>query len=638
MPKTVHILGKAGSQDMRKYTHFRQSGALFPWDVLPPIEPVMVLPLNLFDSLLAFAVCFNIMKEFKGISASSGVAIGKAFLYVDDVFSQIPRYSITKDEVELEWARFLDAVLAAEGEVLELLERANREMGEEQAKIFESHLMMLRDEDLKDQIQTKLNKSNQNIEWVLWDISRELTQKLSNASDPNLQERVADIFDVSRRILHKLLFIKKVSLADLREEVILVTHNLLPSDALVMNKRFVKGIAMDMGGPTSHTAILARAFEIPAVLGLSMATVEIKDGDLVIVDGNAGHIICNPSAEVLERYQRMAVQLKKMAEDLKTLRDLPAETTDGYRVSLKANIEIPEEAPLALQNGAEGIGLYRSEFLFLAPGQSADEERQYRAYKQVLEALEGRPVTIRTLDVGGDKIIPDLQAAEEKNPLLGWRAIRFCLAHQEFFKTQLRALLRSSVHGNLKIMFPMISGIEELEAALSLLQEAKAELAVRSQPFAENLEVGVMIEIPSAAMTADILAKKAAFFSIGTNDLVQYSLAVDRGNERIAYLAQPFHPAVLRFIKRTIDEAHKGGIRAAMCGELAGNPHATALLLGLGLDEFSMSSASIPLVKKIIRSVSRADCQQLADAALACTSYLEVEDLVTKWMHQRISK
>ncbi len=577
------------------------------------------------------------MKEFKGISASSGVAIGKAFLYVDDVFSQIPRYSVPRDEIELEWSRFLEAVLAAEAEVLELLERANREMGEEQAKIFESHLMMLRDEDLKDQIQTKLNTSSQNIEWVLYDISRELTQKLSNSSDPYLQERVSDIFDVSRRVLHKLLFIKKVSLADLHEEVILVAHNLLPSDTLVMNKRFVKGIAMDMGGPTSHTAILARAFEIPAVLGLSTATVDIKNGDLVIVDGNAGHIICNPSPEVLERYQRMAVQLKKMADSLKELRDLPAETTDGYRVLLKANIELPDEASLALQNGAEGIGLYRSEFLFLTPGQSADEERQYRSYKQVLETMQDKPVTIRTLDVGGDKVIPDLQSTEEKNPLLGWRAIRFCLAHKEFFKTQLRALLRSGVHGNLKIMFPMISGIEELELALTVLNEAREELTARGQSFAKYLQVGVMIEIPSAAMTADILAKKAAFFSIGTNDLVQYSLAVDRGNERIAYLAQPFHPAVLRFIKRTIDEAHQAGIPAAMCGELAGNPHATALLLGLGLDEFSMSSASIPLVKKIIRSVSRSECQKLADAALACTSYLEVENLVSKWMGQRIS-
>lgn len=592
---------------------------------------------HLFDSLLIFAVCFNTMKEFKGISASSGVAIGKAFLFVDDVFSQIPRYTINEDEVELEWARFLDAILVAEAEVLDLLDRANREMGEEQAKIFESHLMMLRDEEFREQIQTKLSSSNQNIEWVLWDISRDLTQKLANSKDVYLQERVADISDVSRRILQKLLYIKKVSLADLHTEAILVTHDLLPSDALVMNKKLVKGIAMDLGGPTSHTAILARAFEIPAVLGLSNATHEIKDGDLIIVDGNAGHIICNPTAEVLDRYQRLSVQIKKMSEDLKSLSKLPAQTTDGYEVCLKANIEIPDEAPLALDNGADGIGLYRSEFLFLSPGQSADEDRQYGAYKQVLETMGTRPVTIRTLDVGGDKIIPDLQAEEEKNPLLGWRAIRFCLAHTELFKTQLKALLRSSVHGNLKIMFPMISGIEELEAALILLEEAREELKEKGLAYADPLEIGVMIEIPSAAMTADILAKRAAFFSIGTNDLIQYSLAVDRGNERIAYLAQPFHPAVLRFIKQTIDAAHEAGIPAAMCGELAGNPHATALLLGLGLDEYSMSAASIPLVKKIIRSVSRVECQELAKEALSCTSYRDVENLVTQWMHQRIS-
>ncbi|MFQ3547990.1 MAG: phosphoenolpyruvate--protein phosphotransferase [Termitinemataceae bacterium] len=578
------------------------------------------------------------MKEFKGISASSGIAIGKAFLYVDDVFSQIPRYAISRDEVELEWSRFLDAVLAAETEILELLERANREMGEEQAKIFEAHLMMLRDEDLKDQIQQRLQSSNQNIEWVLWDISRDLTLKLSASNDAYLQERVVDIFDVSRRVLHKLLFIKKISLADITEEIILVTHNLLPSDALTMNKRLVRGIAMDMGGKTSHTAILARAFEIPAVLGLSTATIEIKDGDLVIVDGDQGIVIANPSQELLSEYQNRSIQEKRSLEHLKTIRDLPAETLDGHRVTIKANIEIPEEASQAKSYGAEGIGLYRSEFLFLDPSHPADEERQYQAYSQVLEEMSPLPVTIRTLDVGGDKIIPDLQSESEKNPLLGWRAIRFCLAHPDFFKAQLRAILRSSVHGNLKIMFPMISGIEELEKALAMLEEAKQELRLRGEPISDTIEVGTMIEIPSAAMTADILAKKSAFFSIGTNDLMQYSLAADRGNERIAYLAQPFHPAVLRFIKHTIDAAHAAGISVAMCGELAGDPQATALLLGMGLDEFSMSCASMLKIKQVIRSVRYADCQQLAQAALACTSFKDVDVLVTGWMAQRLSQ
>lgn len=574
------------------------------------------------------------MKELTGIPASQGVAIGKAFLYVDDVFSQIPRYFLSKDELDAEWNRFREAVIAAEVEVRELRDRAQREMGEDQAKIFEAHLLMLADEDLQEQIQHRLHASQFNIEWVLWEISRELTQKLSASTDPYLKERAVDIYDVSRRLLHQLLSIKKLSLSDIQEEVILVTHNLLPSDALTMNKRWVKGIVMDMGGNTSHTAILARAFEIPAVLGLSTATKEINDGELLIVDGTAGKVLVSPGVHMLERYKKVTLQLKKISEELQQLRDLPAETKDGHRVSLKVNIEVPEEAELVHRYGAEGIGLYRSEFLFLTPGQSADEEEQYHAYIKVVETMEGKPVTIRTLDVGGDKIIPDLQSTEEKNPLLGWRAIRFCLAHRELFKNQLRALLRCSVHGNLRIMFPMISGIEEFENALEVVEEAKRECQKKGAPYSENIQIGAMIEIPSAAMTADILARRAAFFSIGTNDLVQYSLAADRGNERVAYLAQPFHPAVLRFIKQTIDAAHQAGISAAMCGELAGNVRATALLLGLGLDEFSMSGSSIPLVKQIIRGTTKRDCETLATQALACSSYVEVNRLVNDWMKE----
>jgi phosphotransferase system enzyme I (PtsI) len=429
--------------------------------------------------------------------------------------------------------------------------------------------------------------------------------------------------------------IKKVSLAELAEDVILVTHNLLPSDALTMNKNRVKGIVMDMGGRTSHTAILARAFEIPAVLGLSSATKEIAKGDTVVVDGTSGRIIVFPDETTLDRYRGITVHLRKVADDLLAFKDFPAETKDGHRVALKANIEVPEEASHALLYGAEGIGLYRSEFLFLTPGQSADEHRQYEAYRKVAVGMAGKPVTIRTLDVGGDKLIPDLQSFEEKNPLLGWRAIRFCLSHKELFRTQLRALLRCSAEGDVRIMFPMISGIEELEDALQVLEEAKAECSALGQAYAKDLKVGCMIEIPSAAMTADILARRSDFFSIGTNDLVQYSLAVDRGNERTAYLAQPFHPAVLRFIKSTIDAAHAQGITAAMCGELAGDPNATAILLGMGLDEFSMSSSAIPLIKRVVRGSSASECRALAEEALALSSYRHVDSLVGRWMADR---
>ncbi len=575
------------------------------------------------------------MKELSGISASSGIAVGSAFLFLDDIFSQIPRYSIQEGAVLAEWDRFLEAIRCAEEEVRELRDRASREMGDEHAKIFEAHLLMLADEELHDQVRGRLDDGLQNIEWIIWELSRELTQKLSAAADPYLRERAIDIFDVSRRLLNQLLSINKISLSDLDRDVILVTHNLLPSDALTMNKSRVKGIVMDMGGKTSHTAILARAFEIPAVLGTSTATMEINDGDTVIVDGTGGRVVVAPTSETLEKYGSITARLRKEADGLTALRELPAETQDGHRVVLKANIEIAEEAEHALQYGAEGIGLYRSEFLFLTPGQSADEERQYQAYRKVVVGMAGKPVTIRTLDVGGDKLIPDLQSTEEKNPLLGWRAIRFCLSHVELFKTQLRALLRCSVEGDVRIMFPMISGLEELEDALAVLEDAKAECRARGQAYAENLQVGSMIEIPSAAMTADILATRSDFFSIGTNDLVQYSIAVDRGNERTAYLAQPFHPAVLRFIKNTIDAAHAAGISAAMCGELAGESGATAVLLGLGLDEFSMSSSSIPSVKRVIRGTTAADCRALAEGALACSSYRDVDALVRAWMTER---
>ncbi|GAB1481908.1 phosphoenolpyruvate--protein phosphotransferase [Treponema sp.] len=575
------------------------------------------------------------MKEIKGISAAPGVAIAPAFLYFDDEALEIPRYLVEELAIQKELLRFADARETAIAEVTELRDRAAREMGDEHAKIFEAHLLMLSDEELHEQIKERLESLQHNIEWVVWDLARELTQKLSGAADPYLRERAIDIHDVARRILNNLLYINKISLAELTEDVILVTRNLLPSDTLTMNKTHVKGIVMDVGGATSHTAILARAFQIPAVLGLSDASRTITEGSTVIVDGMAGRVIVDPDEATVERYAKLASRLKKNAHALLAEKDMPAETTDGYLVTLKANIELPDEAGPALLYGAEGIGLYRSEFLFLTPGKTADEEEQYDSYHRVMLAMKGRPVTIRTLDVGGDKIIPDLQSTEEKNPLLGWRAIRFCLARRELFKTQLRALLRASVAGDLRIMFPMISGLEELEDTLAVLEEAKAECRAKGQSYSESLKVGIMIEVPSAAMTSDILAEKSDFFSIGTNDLVQYSIAADRGNERVAYLAQPFHPAVLRFIKLSIDAAHERGISAAMCGELAGDPNASAILLGLGLDEFSMSAPSIPLVKRVIRGSSATECRELAKKAFTLKSYREVEALVRSWMDER---
>jgi phosphotransferase system enzyme I (PtsI) len=464
-------------------------------------------------------------------------------------------------------------------------------------------------------------------------MSRQLTAKLRAAADAYLRERAVDIADVSHRILHKLMNIEEFSLANLEENVILVTRDLLPSQALMMNKERVKGIVMDMGSRTSHTAILARAFGIPAVLGLSSATREINTGDILVVNGAAGEVIVNPGQRATVKYWAEIEKFRKNRDELLPLATLPAETRDGYRVILKANIEIPEEAEQVKHYGAEGIGLYRSEFLFLTPGLAMEEERQYQAYSLVLKAMGNLPVTIRTLDVGGDKVAPNIHSGmDDKNPLLGWRAIRMCLSMPELFKTQLRAILRSSVHGNVKIMFPMISGIEELEQALSLLEEAKAECQSKGQKFKKNIEVGTMIEVPSAAISADILAGKSAFFSIGTNDLLQYSLAVDRGNERVSYLAQPFHPAVLRLLKIAIDAAHAKGIKIAMCGELAGDPLAVPILLGLGLDEFSMVASVLPLIKRIIRGGTLESCKQLVEQALKNAYYKKTIAQVNAWM------
>jgi phosphotransferase system enzyme I (PtsI) len=572
------------------------------------------------------------MEWLSGISASSGFAIGRAFLYLEDEAPEIPRYGIQKEQVKAEWRRFLSASGEARAEVERLLEASSREMGREQAELLEAHLLMLEDEEFQGQIKDSLEKRLENVEWVIRDIAHELAQKLLCSPDAYLRERATDISDVARRIIYKLLSIRKFSLADLDEDVILVVHDLLPMDALIMNKKRVKGIVMDMGSRTSHTAILARAFQIPAVLGLSRATKLINNGGQIIVDGAAGQVVIDPDAQTLKRYKGAFSRYQRSAKDLLQYKDYPAETTDGRRVSLKANIEFPEEAEQALRYGAEGIGLYRSEFLFLTPGHPAEEEVQYQAYRRVLKTMGDRPVTIRTLDLGGDKLLPNIQDIDEKNPLLGWRAVRFCLSLPELFKAQLRALLRCSVEGNLRIMFPMISGMEELIDVLTVFEEAKEECRKKGQPYAEDMPVGIMIEIPSAAMIADILARKADFFSLGTNDLIQYSMAVDRGNEKISYLAQPFHPGVLRFLKTTIDAAHNQGIKAAMCGELAGDPYAAPLLLGLGLDEFSMNASALPLIKKIIRDSSMEDCRALAGEALACSSWQRIAVLAEEWM------
>jgi phosphotransferase system enzyme I (PtsI) len=525
--------------------------------------------------------------------------------------------------VGIEWARFLTAVDKSRTEVTALRDKALIEAGEDQAAIFESHLLMLDDPDLHERIERSLKSSLVNVERIVIDIERDFADKLGKAEDASLRERVTDIQDVSRRILGHLLERHRPSLASLGEDVILVARDLMPSDMISMDRARVKGVVTESGGRTSHVAILARAFEIPAVLGLQGAMSKLRQAALLVLDGDRGLVVVDPDDAALERSAAARSAAAARQHDLDSLRDLPACTSDGLRVLVKANIEVPEEADAVLAHGADGIGLFRSEFLFLG-GHVPDEEEQYLAYKRVIEAMKGRPVTIRTLDIGGDKVLPELGAQDEKNPLLGWRAIRFCLSREDVFKTQLRAILRAAVYGETRIMFPMIATADELERALAIVGAAREECVRKGQKASMDLPIGIMIEIPSAAMTSDILARKADFFSIGTNDLIQYTMAVDRGNEKVSYLHEPYHPAVLRLVQRTIDAGKAAGIPVGMCGEMAGDPASAVVLLGLGLDEFSMSSAAVPAVKRAIRSTSLTEARAVASAAMALSSSAEV--------------
>ena len=575
------------------------------------------------------------MKKLAGVPASPGIATGKAFLYTDYDFTETPHYAIKKEQCEAEIQRLADAYSAAESEVKIIHEKALRETSREPADIFAAYLLMLQDTEIIEQAKTGIRNSLENAEWVIRQIFLSLAQAMSSSEDPALRERVSDLNDVSKRILGHLLNVQKKTLSGLDSDAIVTARDLPPSEILAIDRTHIKGLVIAQGSRTSHIAIMARALGIPAVTGLAAAAEEIGNDNVLIIDGGSGIVLVNPDENEIKKYHRLSIQQLKNISELDKLKNLPAETKDGYTVTLKANIEIPEEAETALRCGALGIGLYRSEFLFLNSGRAADEENQLDSYSRVLKTMGNLPVTIRTIDIGGDKILPDFQFWNDKNPLLGWRAIRLSLGQPEMFKTQLRALLRASLNGSIRIMFPMISGIEELEQALSLLEEAKAECRSRGQEFSDKIETGIMIEVPSAAITADILAEKSDFFSIGTNDLIQYTLAVDRGNERVDYLAQPLHPAVIRSIKMTIDAAHRKGIKAAICGETAGDPEMTALLLGLGLDEFSMTAFSIPQIKKIIRGLTVIECRALAENVLAGKSAAGNRAAIGIWMNER---
>lgn len=563
----------------------------------------------------------------KGIPASPGVAIGKAFLFKTEDMS-VTKKTVSDSDIPSEIARFEDALIKTRSEILNIQEKIAKEMGTEHAEIFNAHLLVLEDRMLIEEVISKLKSEKVAVDYAFSDVLKRYIKAFAKIEDEYLKDRISDISDVGKRILRNLLGRKQATLESLKEPVIVVAYDLSPSDTATMHKENINAFVTDIGGRTSHTAIMARALEIPAVVGLEVGTKTIQSGDVLIVDGARGIVEINPDNATLDSYRAKKVKFEEFETGLMKLKDLPCQTVDGRTIDLAANIELPDEIASVKAHGAHGIGLYRTEFFYMNRTDLPTEEEHYQAYKKVAEEVTPGPVVVRTLDMGGDKFLSQVDVPREMNPFMGWRAIRFCLARPDIFKIQLRAILRASAHGKLKVMYPMISGVEELVQANKILEEVKQELRQQSIAFDENIEVGAMIEVPSAALTADILAKEADFFSIGTNDLIQYSLAVDRVNEKIAYLYEPAHPAVLRLIKSIIDAGHRSNIWVGMCGEMASEPAFAILLLGLGLDEFSVSPVSAPEVKQVIRAVTYEKAKEVAQRALEMGTGAEVEAYV----------
>ncbi len=553
-------------------------------------------------------------RRFQGIGVSPGIARGIAYVHRPD--DDPPLRKITTGESEREVERLRDALCATRKQIVELQERVERSLGAKDAAIFEAHAMVVEDGVMIEEVEKLIRRESCNAEHAFHTVVHRYIRTLGEMEDPYLRERAVDIHDVGRRVIHNLLGREPIALAGLDAPRIVVAHNLTPSDTVQAKRNFLLGFATEIGGKTSHTAIMARSLNIPAVVGLHGELKEIESGDEVMLDGYGGLLIINPNDQTLFEYGEVETRRKEIEQELTGLRDTASNLRDGTHVILSANIEQSDDITQALASGAEGVGLFRTEFLYFNRPDLPSEEEQATAYRRVIEAAPHRHVIIRTLDLGGDKLHEQLHSEREDNPFLGWRAIRVCLERSDIFKVQLRAILRASAFGQAKIMFPMISGLPELRDAKAVLDECRAELRAEQIPFDEAIKVGMMIEVPAAAMIADLLAKEVDFFSLGTNDLVQYTTAVDRTNERIAHLYEPTHPAVLRLIKLTVDAGKAAGIPVGVCGEMGGDISVTPLLLGLGVDELSCGAAVIPRVKRAICSLSLEACRSLADSAL----------------------
>lgn len=570
--------------------------------------------------------------QLKGIAAASGYAIGPAFIMQEQA-QDVERKVIDASQVEAEVSRLQNAVNQAMAELEKIKDDTAAKLGEHHAEIFATHILVLQDEEFIGQALEKVRTESVNAEYALHEVAQQLIDIFSGMDSEYMRERAADFRDVSKRVLAALSGKQSASLNDFESPVVLFAHDLTPSDTAQLDRSKVAGFATNIGGRTSHSAIMARSMEIPAVVGLKNGTETVKNGDMIILDGTQGLIIVHPDPETIAVYEEKKAKFEKRQEEMKLYKDKPTVTADGQTVELVANIGNPEDALGARNNGAEGVGLFRTEFLYMGRDNFPSEEEQYQAYTTVAETLgKEKPVVIRTLDIGGDKELPYLELPKEMNPFLGYRAIRICLDQVDLFKTQLRAILRASVHGNIKMMYPMIATLAELRQANAILAETKAELDQEGIAYNKEMEVGMMVEIPATAIIADQLAKEVDFFSIGTNDLVQYTMAADRMNEKVSHLTQPFNPAVLRLIRMVIDAAHKEGKWAGMCGEMAGNLTAIPILLGLGLDEFSMSASSVLPARVLISRLSRAEMKDIAEQALT----LEHEDEIQRFVQERV--
>ncbi|EAF6972993.1 phosphoenolpyruvate--protein phosphotransferase, partial [Listeria monocytogenes] len=567
-------------------------------------------------------------KELKGIAASDGIAIAKAYLLVE------PDLSYEKTEVtdvESEVKRFESALEVSRTELSMIREKAAKDLGEDKAQIFDAHLLVLNDPELTGPIEESIKNSKTNAETALQETTDMFIGMFESMDNEYMRERAADIKDVRKRVLSHLLGVTIPNPALIDEEVVVVAADLTPSDTAQLNRNFVKGFVTDIGGRTSHSAIMARSLEIPAVVGTKEVTASVAKNDIVIIDGLEGNVIIHPTEEQIAHYEKIKSDFALQQAEWDKLKNEKTVSKDGVHVELAANIGTPNDLEGVISNGGEAVGLYRTEFLYMGRDNFPTEEEQFEAYKAVVSGMDGKSVVVRTLDIGGDKTLPYLELPEEMNPFLGFRAIRLCFANEELFRTQLRALLRASVYGNLKIMFPMIATVNEFRQARDILLDEKAKLKAAGTEVSDSIELGIMIEIPAAAVLADQFAKEVDFFSIGTNDLIQYTMAADRMNERVSYLYQPYNPSILRLVKMVIDASHKEGKWTGMCGEMAGDQTAVPLLLGLGLDEFSMSASSILKSRSLIKRLDQSEMVKLAEEALNKSTAEEVVELVEKY-------